>query len=110
MPWRRRGEKRYNSYSFLTSALDGGEWLESCSGHALALGKRPPVSIVQEAGRASGLVWTQRLEEKSFCLIEWLTLLLHIWEILSSNLGPETGYPDLRFFVVFLSPSKQMPE
>jgi hypothetical protein len=31
-----------------------------------ALWKEPPVPIVQEAGWASELVWTQRLEEKSF--------------------------------------------
>jgi hypothetical protein len=29
-------------------------------------GKGPPVPIVQEAGWAPELVWTQRLEEKSF--------------------------------------------
>jgi len=29
-------------------------------------GKRPPVSIGQEAGWAPEPVWTQRLEEKSF--------------------------------------------
>jgi hypothetical protein len=29
-------------------------------------GKEPTVPIVQEAGWASELVWTQRLEEKSF--------------------------------------------
>jgi hypothetical protein len=39
----------------------------------------------------------------------WLALLLYIQEISGSNLNPETGYPD-RFFVVFLSPSKQMLE
>jgi hypothetical protein len=25
MPWRYMGERRYSSYSYLTSALDGGE-------------------------------------------------------------------------------------
>jgi hypothetical protein len=25
---------------------------------------------------------------------EWLALLLRIWEVPGSNLGPETGYPD----------------
>jgi hypothetical protein len=25
-PWRRTGERMYSSYSFTTSALDGGEW------------------------------------------------------------------------------------
>jgi hypothetical protein len=79
----------------------------SRSGRALS-----PVPIVQEAGWASELVWTQRLEEKSleqtvkmlkgtrgapprlneYVVVEWLTLLP------CSNLGPDTGY--LRFIVV----------
>jgi hypothetical protein len=60
------GERRYSSYSFSTSALDGGEWSASRPGRALPPGKGPPVPIVQEAGWASEPVWTQRLEEKSF--------------------------------------------
>jgi hypothetical protein len=36
------GERRYSSYSFSTSALDGGEWLASRPGRALPQGKRPP--------------------------------------------------------------------
>jgi hypothetical protein len=35
-------------------------------GRALAPGKGPPVSTVQEAGWAPEPVWTQRIEEKSF--------------------------------------------
>jgi hypothetical protein len=62
MPWGAWSERSYSSYSFLTSALDGGEWSASRPGHALPLGKGPPVSIVQEAGWAPGM---QRLEEKS---------------------------------------------
>jgi hypothetical protein len=61
-----RGERRYSSYSFTTSALDGGEWSASRFGRALPLWKGPPVPIVQEAGWAPEPVWTQRLEEKSF--------------------------------------------
>jgi hypothetical protein len=34
MPWRHLGERRYSSYSFLTSALDGGEWSAWCPSHA----------------------------------------------------------------------------
>jgi hypothetical protein len=34
-------------------------------GRVLPLAIRPPVPIVQEAGRAPEPVWTQRLEEKS---------------------------------------------
>jgi hypothetical protein len=62
-PWRRMGERRYSSYSFTTSALDGGEWSASRLGRPL-----PPVPIGQEAGWAPEPVWTQRLEEKSSCL------------------------------------------
>jgi hypothetical protein len=54
------GERKYSSYSFLTSALDGGEWSASGSGRAL-----PPVPIVQEAGWAPEPVWTQTIQEKS---------------------------------------------
>jgi hypothetical protein len=50
----------YSSYSFTTSALEGGEWSASDPGRSL-----PPVPIVQEAGWAPELVWTQRLEQKS---------------------------------------------
>jgi hypothetical protein len=59
------GERRYSSYSFTTSALDGDEWSASRPGRALPPGKGPPVPIVQEAGWAPEPVWTQRLEEKS---------------------------------------------
>jgi hypothetical protein len=59
------GEMKYSSYSFTTSALDGGEWSASRHGRALPPGKGPPVSIVQEAGWAPEPVWTQRLQEKS---------------------------------------------
>jgi uncharacterized membrane protein len=50
----------------MTSSLDGGEWSASRLGRDLAPGKGPPVPIVQEAGRGTEPVWTQRLEEKSF--------------------------------------------
>jgi hypothetical protein len=61
------GERRYSSYSFTTSALDGGEWSASRRGRALPPGKGPPVLIVQEAGWAPEPVWTQRLEQKILC-------------------------------------------
>jgi hypothetical protein len=65
-PRRCHGWRRYSSYSFSTSALDGGEWSASPPGRNLVPGKRPAVPIVQEAGWASEPVWTQRLEEISF--------------------------------------------
>jgi hypothetical protein len=67
-PRRRLGGEGYSSYSFSTSALDGGEWSASRPGRALAPGKGTPVPIVQEAGWASEPFWTQRLQEKSFRL------------------------------------------
>jgi hypothetical protein len=42
------GERRYSSYSYLTSALDGGEWVASRPGRALPLS----VPIRKEAGWA----------------------------------------------------------
>jgi hypothetical protein len=66
-PMEEQGERMYSSYSFTTSALDY-ELSASRSGRALAPEKGPPVPIVQEAGWAPEPVWTQRLEEKSFCL------------------------------------------
>jgi hypothetical protein len=74
-PWRRLGGRRYSSYSFSTSALDVGEWSASLLSRALAQGKGPPVPIVQEAGRASESVWTQRLEEKSYRLCRGSNLI-----------------------------------
>jgi hypothetical protein len=64
------GESRCSSYSFSTSTLDGGEWTASRPVCALAPGKGPPVSTVQEAGWVPEPVWTQRLEEKSFRLCQ----------------------------------------
>jgi hypothetical protein len=40
--------------------------------------------------------------------VELLALLLRIWEVPGSKLGPKTGYPD-RFYVVFFCPSRQIP-
>jgi hypothetical protein len=60
------GGRMYSSYSFTTSALDGGEWSASRTDRALPPGKRPPVPNVQESGLAAEPVWTQGLEEKSF--------------------------------------------
>jgi hypothetical protein len=64
-PRGRLGGEKYSSYSFSTSAVDGGEWSASRPGRALAPAKGPPVPIVQEAAWAPEPVWTRRLEEKS---------------------------------------------
>jgi hypothetical protein len=41
-PWRRLGERRYSSYSFSTSVLDGGEWSASRPGRAFTPWERTP--------------------------------------------------------------------
>jgi hypothetical protein len=46
-----QGDRRYSSYSFSTSALDGSEWSASHTGSALAPWEHP-VPIGQEAGWA----------------------------------------------------------
>jgi hypothetical protein len=61
-----KGEKRYSSYSLLTSSVIGGEWSALRPGRALPPRKGPAVLIVWEAGWAPELVWTQRLEAKCF--------------------------------------------
>jgi hypothetical protein len=63
-------QRRYSSYLFSTSALDGGEWSESRPGRGLPPGKGPPVPIGQEAGWAPEPVWTQRIEERSLPGVE----------------------------------------
>jgi hypothetical protein len=77
-PWRRMGDRRYSSYSFLTLALDGGEWSVSCPSCALALGKGPLVPNVQEAEWAPELVWIQRVEEKSFASAGYRTSIARL--------------------------------
>jgi hypothetical protein len=59
------GGEEYSSYSFTTSALDGGEWSASRPGRALPPGKGPPVPIGQEGGWAPEPVWTQRIVAKA---------------------------------------------
>jgi hypothetical protein len=59
------GERRYSSYSYLTSALDGGEWSASRPGRALPPGKEPRFPLNRRLGGPPEPVWTQRLEEKS---------------------------------------------
>jgi hypothetical protein len=43
-----------------------------------------------------------------YVVVEWLTLLLDIWDVLRPNIGPEIGYPEV--ICAFLSPSKKISE
>jgi hypothetical protein len=49
-PWRRLGERRYSSYTFLTWALDRDERSASRPGRALTPGKVPPVPLYRRQG------------------------------------------------------------
>jgi hypothetical protein len=83
--WRRLGGEEYSSYSFSTSALDGGEWSASRSGRSLPPGKGSPVPIVQEAGCAPEPFWTQMLEEKSFAPTGDRTPIARSYESIMNN-------------------------
>jgi hypothetical protein len=108
------GERRYSFYSFLTSALEGGEWSASRPGRALPPGKEPPVPIVQEAGWAPEPVWTQRLEEELSASVGDRTpavqfVVIHYTELTEENQNkfgclrkeiPTVGLPEYEPYVV----------
>jgi hypothetical protein len=48
-----RRESRYSSYSFMNSALDGGEWSASRPGRALPPGKGPLYPLYRRLGGPS---------------------------------------------------------
>jgi hypothetical protein len=54
------GDRRYSSYSFLTSALDGGERSGSRPGRALLRGKDPRYPLYRRLGGP------RRIQDKSF--------------------------------------------
>jgi branched-subunit amino acid ABC-type transport system permease component len=58
------GGRRYSPYSFLTLALDEGEWSVSYPSCALPQQKGLAVLIGLEAGWASKLFWMQRLQTR----------------------------------------------
>jgi hypothetical protein len=60
-PCRRKGERKYSSYSFLILALDGIYWLEPLPGRALQAGTRILLPIGWGAVWDSELFWTKQL-------------------------------------------------
>jgi hypothetical protein len=44
------------------------------------------------------VVYFHMANSASKMMVEWLTFMLHIWEVTDSNLGPKTDYPDWGFY------------
>jgi hypothetical protein len=66
MPWWHLWERRYSSNSFLTSALDGGEWSASLPGHALPWGKDPRHPFYRSLGGPQSRSGHRGYREKFF--------------------------------------------
>jgi hypothetical protein len=80
-PWRHLEGKDVQLLLFLDLGTICSEWL--CFTHR---GKDPPVPTVQQAGSASELVWTQRIEEKSFAPAGDRTPITELpWLIMNGN-------------------------
>jgi hypothetical protein len=60
------GERIYSSYSFMTSAVDGGEWSASHPGHALLWGREPQYPFYRRLGGPSASVDTEDRGKISF--------------------------------------------
>jgi hypothetical protein len=62
-----KGERKYSSYSFLTSAIHGSKWSECHPGYKLPQVKGPWYRLDRKVGLGmAGQVWIQRLEKKSY--------------------------------------------
>jgi hypothetical protein len=68
MPQRRLGKRRYSSYSFPTSALEGGEWSASRPGRALGPGKGPRYPLYRRLGGPQSRSGHRGYRKKSFRL------------------------------------------
>jgi hypothetical protein len=64
------GERRYSSYSYLTSALDGGEWSASRPGpHKTPLGKNQWYPLDRRLGGPQGQSGCRDLKENPLPLL-----------------------------------------
>jgi hypothetical protein len=84
-------ERRYSSNSFVTSALDGGEWSASRPGRVLPPGKYSRYPLTRRQGgphRRSG----HRLEEKSFISAGHRTIIARPDTILTELPGSYSSY------------------
>jgi hypothetical protein len=95
------GGKR-SSYSFLTSAVDGGEWSVSRPVCALPQGKDPRYPFYRRLGGPQP-VWTQRLEEKSFSITVLQTETLCIFCLLPwKGMAQDFFFVFLKFVIIFV--------
>jgi hypothetical protein len=77
---RRRGERRYSSYSFTTSALDRGEVISVTPRPCFTPRERTPGTYWTGGWVGPEPVWTQRLEESK-------AVPLHVMEALGGRGG-----------------------
>jgi hypothetical protein len=106
-PW------RFSVYYLLVAMITEApleSWFTSTRLHgAISKIRRYCVKIGHGHFTPQSLKFTIHLQTKPNVVVEYLTLLLRIREVLASNLGPESGYW-LKFFVVFISPCRQILE
>jgi hypothetical protein len=71
----------------------------------------PEISLTLESvSENTKMVCVRNRRGKSSVAIQWVVLLTRIREVLGSNLGSETDYSFwLKFFVDFISPSREIP-
>jgi hypothetical protein len=102
-PTEAQEERRYSSYSFMTSAVYGCEWSDSRSGRALLSGIGPQVPIGQEAGWDPEPVWTQSPEEKTSCLC-WESNLDHpvVQSVARHYTGWATPAPQIWMVIMYI--------
>jgi hypothetical protein len=90
---------RYSSYSFITLALDGGEWSVSHPGRTLDLGKGPPVHI----GKETDTDWATISEKRLRNLRKFGTSVALTWKYLVASDLETTSYPSHDNKIAFVS-------
>jgi hypothetical protein len=84
-------ERRYSLYSFSTSALDGGEWSESHTGHALPREKDSRYPLYRRLGETQSRTGHREYRKNLFASAGYRT-----WNARSSSPQTDTVLTELR--------------